>query len=241
MLENISKVVVIILMIAVSLILIDVFFERHIVIKHEFDTISTFLSALGAIGGAVGSCVTAYLAFKAYRIAKDWRDEKIKNIVFIGANDYLVFTNSIIGTVTFITRNLDARIKCLNYYYSHKCSLTMQSKMIDESRDFSRATQELRYTCYQSIYKSLRYNNVTGDKYKQYIENLHLEFSAFLGNLETPITIQNGTFQLCQKLSKCQKQIQATGNEDIANEIAKLKADELVNLDNAIKNLISNR
>lgn len=241
MLENISKILVIIFIIALSLILFDVFFTKHIVIKYDFNTLLSSLSALGAIGGAIGSCATAFLAFKAYIIAKDWRDEKIKNIVFTGANDHLVFTNSIIGTVTFITKNLDARINHLNHFYGHNSLLTQQDKLIEESRDFSRTTQELRYTCYQSIYKSLRYSSVTDEKYKQYVEDLHLSFAAFLGNLETPIVIEAGSFKLCSKLIKYKLKILKPENEEFSNAISKLKADELINLDDAIRNLMSNK
>lgn len=229
MLEKIAKVIVIVFMSSISMILFDVFISRHLIIKYELSTLIAGLSCLA-------SMLTVYLAFS---IAQNWGAEKIKSAVFQGATDYLVFSNSIIGVVTFLDKNIEARIRYLNNFYRGYGSLTKEDELIRECRAFSNATQELRYQNYQSLYKSLRYHSVTDSKFKEYIESLHQVFSAYLGLLEQPITLDNGVFLINPKLFSAKREILKAENEVIADSISKLKTDDLVNLKMAIKNIIN--
>lgn len=214
---------------SISMILFDVFISRHLIIKYELSTIIAGLSCMASI-------LTVYLAFS---IAQNWGAEKIKSAVFQGATDYLVFSNSIIGVVTFLDKNIEARIGYLNKFYGSSGILTKQDELIRECRAFSNSTQELRYQNYQSLYKSLRYHSVTDTKFKEYIENLHRAFSAYLGFLEQPIILSNGAFSINQKLYSAKKEILKDENEDIANSLSKLKTDDLVDLKMAIKHIIN--
>lgn len=228
MLEKIAKLIVILFMICISLTLLDIFFTRHLIIKYELATLFAGLSSLASL-------LTVYLAFS---IAKNWGAEKIKGSVFQGATDYLVFTNSIIGVVTFINKNLESRIVYLNNFYGDNGIYTKQDELIKECRAFANLTQELRYQNYQKIYKSLRYHSVTDVKYKTYIEDLHKAFSAFLGSLEEPIVLNNGSFLINKNIAKASNEILDPKKEGIANSLSKLKTDDLVNLNQAIKNII---
>lgn len=229
MLEKIAKIIVIIFMWSISIILFDVFISRHLIIKYELATLIAGLSCMASI-------LTVYLAFS---IAQNWGAEKIKGAVFQGATDYLVFSNSIIGIVTFLDKNIEARIGYLNNFYGSNGILSKQDELLKECRNFSNSTQELRYQSYQSLYKSLRYHSVTDSKFKEYIESLHRSFSAYLGILEQPIILSRGEFSINPKLYSAKKEILKDENEVIANSISKLKTDDLVDLKMAIKNIIN--
>ncbi|WPU21316.1 hypothetical protein RI049_14630 [Cedecea neteri] len=228
MLEKIAKIIVIFSMIIFSIILLDIFVQRHLVIKYELSTLISVISCLATM-------ITAWLAIN---IARNWQSDKIKTTIFQGATEYLNFTNSIIATVTFLHKNLEARVEYLNHFFGNNQPLTQKDELTKESRNFANVTQELRYKSYQSLHQSLRYHNVSNPNYKKYVEELHLNFSVFLGLLEKPIVIDNGSFSINPDISKTKNAVLNDKNEDLATALTKLKTDDLIDLKSAIKNLL---
>lgn len=194
---------------------------------------------LSALIGAIASITTCAIAIRAIFIAKKWHIEKMKSQVFEGACSYLDLINSSLAITSFLHMDLKNRVDFLNYKLKANTNFDSSAELFNEINAFLKLTYNARFDTYKNMLSLSKYQKHVAPAYNEFCGKTNLKLALFLGGLSTPITFQNGKFEINHKVIDAYKFFNEDTNGKIFNSISKLAVSEFINLTNAAKEMQS--
>ncbi|WP_313073221.1 hypothetical protein [Atlantibacter hermannii] len=194
---------------------------------------------LSALIGSVASLLTCFIAIRAILIAKQWHIDKVKNGIYEDSRDFLRLLNSSLAISSFLKKNIEYRVEYLNYLYESKKEIDVKTLAFEQISDFLKMTYDIRYNTYESIFHTMPYQYYVREEYYNYVQTFILEFSGFMGSLETPITFSNNRFILSPNIIDKYNSLFGDESKEMINSLASCRVTDFINLAEMAKDIIN--